>query len=144
MTTKHTLISLILPTIVATAALAQAPSLVERFDRVDRNRDGKVTQEELPHPQLFQRLDRNRDGVIERGEIGGAKAPKRPPSAGTGDLVMPEEPPHTVHRDIRYAEIASVDPNLLSLDLYVPKEDSTVTKRPVLIMIHGGGMAKRR
>lgn len=139
MTTKHTLISLILPTMLAAAAVAQSSSLAERFDRVDRNRDGKVTPQELPQPQLFQRFDRNGDGVIERGEIGGAATPNRRRSAGTGDLVMPEEPPHAVHRDIRYAEIAGVDPNLLSLDLYVPDDKRASAKRPVMIMIHGGG-----
>ena len=136
---KRTLISLILPTILATAAVAQSPSLVERFDRVDRNRDGKVTPQELPQPQLFQRLDRNGDGVIERGEIGGARAPRRPRSAGTGDFVMPEDPQHVKHLNLRYAEIAGVDPNLLSLDLYVPNDKRESAKRPVMIMIHGGG-----
>jgi acetyl esterase/lipase len=58
---------------------------------------------------------------------------------GTSDLTMPEEPEHTPRRDIRYAEIEGVDPNLLSLDLYLPKKDSAATKRPVMIMIHGGG-----
>ncbi|MEM7600114.1 MAG: hypothetical protein AAF357_01710 [Verrucomicrobiota bacterium] len=42
---------------------------MERFDRVDSNRDGKVTPEELPQARLFQRLDRNVDGVIERSEV---------------------------------------------------------------------------
>ena len=60
-------------------------------------------------------------------------------TGGTGDLQMPEDPAHTKRLNIRYAEIEGVDPNLLSLDLYVPKTDSTVINRPILIMIHGGG-----
>jgi acetyl esterase/lipase len=111
----------------------------ERFEGIDRNRDGKVTPDELPQAQLFERLDRNRDGIIERGEIGSAETSKRPRSAGTGDLVMPEEPPHQKHLSLRYAEIAGVDPNLLSLDLYVPDGKQASAKRPVMIMIHGGG-----
>lgn len=142
MPTKNTLhpsIPPLLLALLAASAVAQSPSLAERFDRIDRNRDGKVTPQELPQPQLFPRFDRNGDGVIERSEIGGTSAPGRPRSAGTGDLVMPEEPPHKKHLNLRYAGIAGVDPNLLSLDLYVPDDKPTSAKRPVMIMIHGGG-----
>lgn len=124
---------------IAAAAAAEAPSFLDRFDRMDRNRDRKVTPQELPRPELFQRLDRNRDGVIERSEIAGNAAPNRPRIAGTGDLAMPVEPPHRKHLNLRYAEIAGVDPNLLSLDLYVPDDKQASAKRPVMIMIHGGG-----
>lgn len=141
-------LSTILVCLAASAQTEQRPSggsLAERFDRIDRNRDGKVTPEELPRPELFQRLDRNGDGVIERSEVGGTTTPanpttsNRPRSAGTGDLVMPAEPPHKKHLNLRYAEIAGVDPNLLSLDLYVPDDKQASAKRAVMIMIHGGG-----
>lgn len=122
-----------------TAQRASGGSLAERFARIDRNHDGKVTPQELPQPQLFQRLDLNGDSVVERSEILGAAAPNRPRSAGTGDLVMPAEPPHKKHPNLRYVEIAGVDPNLLSLDLYVPDDRPASAKRPVMIMIHGGG-----
>jgi acetyl esterase/lipase len=115
--------------------------MVERFDRIDRNRDGEVTREEAASvpwfDQLLRQFDRNSNGTLERNEIAGTGLRRR--TGGTGDLQMPEDPAHTKHLDIRYAEIEGVDPNLLSLDLYVPKADSNVTKRPVLIMIHGGG-----
>jgi len=85
----------------------QVAFLADRFDQIDRNNDGRVTSRELPRTGLFERLDRNGDGVIERSELPG------------GD------------------EIEGVDPNLLSLDLYVAEGEAE--KRPVLIMIHGGG-----
>jgi acetyl esterase/lipase len=122
-------------------AAVWAQSMVERFDRIDRNRDGKVTREEAASApwfdQLLRRFDRNGNGVLERNEIAGTGLRRR--TGGTGDLQMPKDPAHTKHLNIRYAEIEGVDPNLLSLDLYVPKTDSAVIKRPVLIMIHGGG-----
>ena len=123
---------------LASPSWAQTVTLAERFDRIDRNRDGKVTADELPRPEFFKRLDRNGDGVIERNELsgrGGRPAGRR--SAGTGNLVMPKEPAHTPYLDLRYHEVEGVDPNLLSLDLYVPKGESEA--RPVMIMIHGGG-----
>jgi enterochelin esterase-like enzyme len=64
---------------------------LERFDRIDRNRDRKVAPDELPQAQLFQRLDRNGNGVIERSEVGGTAAPYLARSAGTGALsIIPE------------------------------------------------------
>ncbi len=138
----HSSLPQLLLALISSAALAQSPSNAERFDRIDRNRDGKVTPQELPQAALFKRLDRNGDGVIERSEVGGTTTPttpNRPRSEGTGDLVMPEEPPHKKHLDLRYDEIAGVDPNLLSLDLYVPDDQQTGGNSPVMIMIHGGG-----
>ena len=133
------LIMIVLATLSITNAWAQ--SMVERFDRIDRNQDGKVTREETAGAPWFDRLlrrfDRNRNGELEWNEVVGMGLWRR--TSGTGDLRMPEEPAHTKHLNIRFAEIDGVDPNLLSLDLYVPKTDSAVTKRPVMIMIHGGG-----
>ena len=40
----------------------------ERFKRLDRNGDGKITRDELDRPALFRRLDRNGDGAISRQE----------------------------------------------------------------------------
>ena len=38
------------------------------FDRFDRNRDGRVTREELPNAEAFERFDADRNGVITREE----------------------------------------------------------------------------
>jgi acetyl esterase/lipase len=142
MNMKIRLCSLIIIVLAATSnATAWAQSMVERFDQFDRNRDGEVTREETASAawfdQLLRRFDRNRNGVLERNEIAGMGLRRR--TGGTGDLKMPDEPAHTKHLNIRYAEIEDVDPDLPSLDLYVPKADSAVTQRPVMIMIHGGG-----
>ncbi|MEM9281585.1 MAG: sulfatase-like hydrolase/transferase [Verrucomicrobiota bacterium] len=57
-------------------------NLEASFHRLDRNRDGKVTRQELPRAEVFDRLDRNGDGMIEAVEIG---IRSRRPSP-TGDL----------------------------------------------------------
>jgi acetyl esterase/lipase len=131
---------LLLGALLATAAIAGEPGDGARFDQIDRDRDrdGRVTAGELPQPALFRRLDRDGNGVIERAEVAAAPAARQRRSAGTGALVMPAEPPHRKHLDIPYAEADGVDPNLLSLDLYVP-EGGKAGARPVVVMIHGGG-----
>lgn len=107
----------------------------ERFDRADRNGDGKLTRDEggRAFARLLQRLDRNGNGVLERDEI-----VPRERFGGTGQLKMPPEPPHKKHLNLRYADIEGVDPNLLSLDLYVPESTQRHGRYPVMIMIHGG------
>ncbi|MEM0895345.1 MAG: alpha/beta hydrolase fold domain-containing protein [Verrucomicrobiota bacterium] len=120
--------------VAAGPLLAQQAGLLERFDQFDRNSDGKLTREEMPRAEIFNRLDVNGDGIIQREEI------SRRFSPGDRDkgYTMPEEPAHKKHLDLRYREMDGVDPNLHSLDLYVPAEKRE-KPRPVMIMIHGGG-----
>lgn len=40
----------------------------KRFEQLDRNKDGKVTTDELPQTAIFKRFDRNSDGVITKDE----------------------------------------------------------------------------
>lgn len=56
--------------------------------------------------------------------------------AVTAALTAQDEPPRQVHRDLRYAEIEGIDPDLLSLDLYAPVGAANA---PVAIWVHGGG-----
>jgi len=49
-------------------------SLEERFQRLDRNGDGKLTRDELPGEWLA-RLDANQDGVVTRQEVEAFAAP---------------------------------------------------------------------
>lgn len=45
------------------------------FDQLDKNKDGKITQDELPEPMqgFFDRLDADHDGSISRKELDDAK-----------------------------------------------------------------------
>jgi hypothetical protein len=49
------------------ALRGQGPNL----RNMDRNRDGKITKEELPPPmqQCFERMDANGNGVLEESEL---------------------------------------------------------------------------
>lgn len=47
---------------------ARRASVEQRFGRMDRNGDGKLTRDEVARPALFQRMDQNRDGVVTLDE----------------------------------------------------------------------------
>lgn len=122
-----------------------AQSFVERFDQVDRNNDGEVTAEEASNAawfdQIVSRVDANGDDVLQRSEVEAidrARGTLRA-KADESHLSWPDEVPHRVVRNIRYDRIKGVDPKLLSFDLYIPKDTRAGDKRPVMIMIHGGG-----
>ncbi len=63
---------------------AKAPKFAEHFDKLDANKDGRITAEERPQRGMrggkggpgdrMAQLDANKDGVIDRSEA--AKAPK--------------------------------------------------------------------
>ena len=45
-----------------------------------------------------------------------------------------------VRRDVVYADVPGVDPQRLSLDLYLPKETQALpSRRPIVLYVHGGG-----
>ena len=106
------------------------------FDQIDADKDGKLSQMELPERLRpnFGRVDSDKDGFISREEhlavVGrsqqGRPAPgKRPLPAGVEAKL-----------DLAYAE--SDNPRQ-KLDLYLPKQRKTEKPLPVIIFIHGGG-----
>jgi len=116
---------------------AQEPDYGKIFNRYDTDGDGKVSPEDMGRPALFRRLDQNGDGVLLREEALKGMMPVEVEDPDRAGYEEPDESPQTSYLDIAYDEIEGVDPNFLSLDLYVP--ETAGEKRPVLIMIHGGG-----
>jgi arylformamidase len=132
------LISVMLSLAVTHTALAQ--SVADRFGQFDQNQDGVVTKEEARgaawFDRLCQRLDANRDGKLQRSEVEAMS--RRTRQLNRRMAQVPQAPPHRKVLNIEYHKVPGVDPNLLSLDLYVPAE-AAAEKRPTMIMIHGGG-----
>lgn len=104
-------------------AFAQPPAN-DLFTRLDTNKDGKVSREELPDRQKpnFGRIDANGDGAISREElqkyVGGNPRPAGPPLKPT-------------HADVAYGEHERN-----RIDLYLAESKSPT---PLVLYIHGGG-----
>lgn len=90
---KHaTLFSTVL--LSAAPLAAQTPLMEKRFDAVDKNKDGIVTETELPAKMWFRLLDANNDGQITRAEaIAGASRLRgaRGMDAAAADPAEPED-----------------------------------------------------
>ncbi|MCE9606364.1 MAG: alpha/beta hydrolase fold domain-containing protein [Planctomycetia bacterium] len=104
---------------------APAPEArVDLFTRLDLNKDGKVTREELPERQKpnFGRIDTNADGAISREELTKYVGPSRPQA----DAAL--KPTH--------ADVAYGPHERNKIDLYLA---DSKTPTPLVLFIHGGG-----
>ena len=117
-------------------------SVSERFDQLDRNKDGVLTQDEVQRKALFTRADTNKDGKITREEAAAlANNARRQP--GRNNQRRPEQPGQStrsgselqITRDVPYVT-RPIDRSKQSLDIYA--HDAS-TPKPVMIYIHGGG-----
>lgn len=123
---NHIAILLIL---LATPLFAQETQPSPQFQRLDQNKDGKLTKDEVP-ARLFERLDTNRDGVVTPKEDQDFLRQNRP---GQGLRVSETV---EVHQDIAYA---NTDNPRQRLDLYLPKNRQGDKPLPIVAFIHGGG-----
>jgi CubicO group peptidase (beta-lactamase class C family) len=75
--------------LLACAIIAQAhaqTAVPDRFGQLDKNSDGKLTQEEFPYPFFFKKHDKDGDGMLSREEAAeikaaGGKKTTTPPTA---------------------------------------------------------------
>jgi acetyl esterase/lipase len=118
----------------------RAQNADRRFSEWDKNKDGKLTAEELP-PNVrsnFRKADKNNDGSISLQEHLGFL--NRNPSRSQNRRQLPPVviPGYAVKVNLPYAGTAN--PRQM-LDLALPQAKST-KPRPVLAFIHGGGWSK--
>jgi len=113
--------------ILATSTLTFAQQR-SRFDSWDKNKDGKLSKEELPAgaQRNFEKVDRNGDGSISREEEKAFLNRGRKP--GAGEKI-------TLQRDLDYS---GDDNPRQKLDLLLPKARSSEKPLPVVVFIHGG------
>lgn len=76
--------------------------------------------------------------AIGLGTVGTPGAPSGPAAAavscrGTGT---------TATKDVRYKQVSGVDPDLLSLDHYVPTRSAGCGPAPLVVYVHGGGFRR--
>jgi acetyl esterase/lipase len=109
----------------------QQPDRQSPFERLDRNKDGKLTPEEVPNKQIFSRIDTNKDGVITREEdlayFARRNAVRPAPRLPDTIRLVP---------DLPYA--ASDNPRQ-RLDLLLPRTNPGDPPRPLVVFVHGGG-----
>jgi acetyl esterase/lipase len=112
----------------------------DRFEELDRNGDGRISAEEAGNSKQFKKYDLDGDGFVTAEEIRRARNQKAGPSPSSSDTgAIAGE--YREAKNQQYAKISGVDPNSLSLDIYMPAAASS-KKLPVLVMVHGGGWAK--
>jgi acetyl esterase/lipase len=122
-------LTLAISAVLAISALAQQPS--DAFKKLDRNGDGKISQDEFPRnvARLFEQIDSNHDGAISPEEDA---AFRRVPAPGDA----PRLPANVRGEfDIAYAGTEAAHQKL---DLLLPKEPAGEGPLPVVVYIHGG------
>ena len=100
------------------------------FARMDKNKDGKVSRDELPEGMrgVFDRVDRNQDGAITPDEDMAFRAARARQGGGRTRRPAPPEPDHA---NVKYGPH---ERNVL--DLWLAKSD---VPTPLVIYYHGGG-----
>lgn len=106
------------------AAPAPGQPSSDLFTRLDVNKDGKVSRDELPERQKpnFGRIDTNADGAISRDELTKYAGPSRP----QGNPAL-----KPTHADVSYGPHERN-----KIDLYLV---DSKTPTPLVLFIHGGG-----
>ena len=101
------------------------------FTRLDGNKDGKVTRDELPDRQKpnFERIDTRKDGSISREELNAYT--RGPQSSGTAQTDGRDVRIKPTHADVSYGPH---ERNVIDLYLVESK-----TPTPLVLYIHGGG-----
>jgi acetyl esterase/lipase len=117
-------------------ALVAAGSAVraDQFDNWDKDRNGKITRDEMPEPlrRNFRTADANHDGFINREEHR-AVLERRPNDQQRQPQAIPEGVNAMI--DIPYADNENPAQRI---DLFLPTKRAGDKPLPVIVFIHGG------
>lgn len=121
----------ILMLLLAVSLFAQEPD--KAFQAWDKNKDGKLTKDELPPnaQRNFDLVDTDNDNFISPKEHAAFRNRDRKRPIDSNMFAKMK-----VTRDIPYA---ATDNPRQTLDIYLPKKRSTDNPLPVVAFIHGGG-----
>ncbi len=100
-------------------------SIEERFRRLDRDGDGRLTPRELPRREIFERLDRDGDGIVTKEEVLRIRRNRQDDRSGAAPTKSP------THANVAYGPH---ERNVL--DFWKADTDKPA---PVVVYIHGGG-----
>ncbi len=132
--------ALLLLAVTASAQQAPRPGFDAEsiFARDDKNKDGKLSIDELPEGprRNFQRMDRDGDGGITLDELRAAGRAMRQDGRGTPARPASASESLEAIKDIPYA---GTDNPRQRLDLFLPAKRSSDKPLPVIVFIHGGG-----
>ncbi len=120
----HLVSSILLFLISSASAQTEQGPLLQRFRKLDKNGDGKLTRAELPRPLLFRRFDANKDGVVTLEEAQKRRAALIAGGAAKSVMAVKRDVAYGKHKDQR-------------LDVYAPRK--AAEKAPVMVYVHGGG-----
>ena len=120
-----------------------AESLPEKFAKRDRNKDGKLSRDEVPASFAkfkFAQADRNNDGFLDAKELErvAQKLAAKDKGAPANPIkpIVPKAGAIRIVRDIIYRKDAKDTKGWNKLDLYLPKTKGFAT----IMWIHGGGL----
>ena len=120
-----------------------AESLPEKFAKRDRNKDGKLSRDEVPASFAkfkFAQADRNKDGFLDAKELErvAQKLAAKDKGAPANPIkpIVPKAGAIRIVRDIIYRKDAKDTKGWNKLDLYLPKTKGFAT----IMWIHGGGL----
>ncbi|NLS92969.1 MAG: alpha/beta hydrolase fold domain-containing protein [Planctomycetaceae bacterium] len=125
---------------------SQTPGEVfgEQFKQLDRDGDGRLSKAEAGDRPFFARADADGDGMVTREEAQAAfvQARRLRQRLGQGVISRPGTavPVGVVKSaDVRYSEAEGGKTELLTLDVYRPKDAKGLS---VMVYVHGGGWTR--
>lgn len=96
-------------------SFAQTQNLADRFARLDKNADGKLSPDELRAPKFFERFDRDGDGSLSLDEVVAFRSGSTPKSAPSPQSADTSFKPRPHSKEARRAGLDSQDLEMIDV-----------------------------